>query len=95
MLIGSCIFAGLAGGARPVRAADEAIEVTCFKGDRQEGHEIGTTTVTRPETAGTDCNAAYVDCEGVCIGCYYDSQRDREVCYALEGGKAKAKEGDD
>lgn len=66
-------------------AEDESIEVSCYKGNTEEGNFVGSLTVTRPANAVQDCNATYYDCDGTCVGCYYDPKLDKKVCFDKTG----------
>jgi hypothetical protein len=70
----------------PVHAEDESIEVSCYKGNLDEGSYIGNLTVNDPRNAGHDCNLEYYDCKGECVGCLTDSDS-KQVCYDDSGTK--------
>lgn len=69
-------------------AQEEEITVSCYKGNLDEGNNVGTVTVTKPEDAGPSCNSTYYDCQGQCLGCFPDKDLDRMVCYDNTGNKA-------
>jgi hypothetical protein len=71
---------------KPARAEDESIEVSCFKGNLDEGSFIGNLTVNDPRNAGHDCNLEYYDCKGECVGCLTDSDS-KQLCYDDSGTK--------
>jgi hypothetical protein len=64
---------------------EENIEVSCYKGNTEEGNYIGNLTVTTPENAGQDCNSFYYACQGQCLGCFPDSDFTEDVCYDNNG----------
>jgi hypothetical protein len=64
---------------------DENIEVSCYKGNTEEGNYVGNLTVNTPENAGQDCNSNYYQCQGECLGCFPDSDFTEDVCYDNEG----------
>jgi hypothetical protein len=66
---------------------DESIEVSCYKGNSEEGNYVGNVSVNSPANAGQECNSAYYNCDGKCVGCYYDQKHDKTVCYDNSGGK--------
>jgi hypothetical protein len=69
----------------PAHTQDESIEVSCYKGNTQEGNYVGNLTVNTPENAGQDCNSTYYDCRGKCLGCFPDSEFTEDVCYDNAG----------
>ncbi len=72
-------------GEDPSEVQGETINVSCFKGNLDAGNYIGSVTVTNRQNAGRSCNSTYYDCEGKCLGCFPDANRDRQVCYDNEG----------
>lgn len=62
-------------------------QVSCYKGDVQEGNYIGEIDSTASENAGADCNSFYDDCQGQCLGCIYDDNLTEDVCYDNQGNK--------
>lgn len=70
---------------RSAYAEDEAMEVTCYKGDLQEGNNVGNVTVTNAADAGPTCNSTYYDCDGKCVGCYFDQNLGKMVCFDNTG----------
>ncbi|ABQ25019.1 hypothetical protein Gura_0811 [Geotalea uraniireducens Rf4] len=80
ILIGIFLVAANAPG-KPANAQEEDIDVSCYKGNLEEGNYIGNLTVTDPDTAGQSCNSTYYDCDGKCFGCFPDLDLSEEVCY--------------
>lgn len=80
MLIMATFLAAFSMTVKPVHAEDENIEVSCYKGNIDEGNYIGNLTVHDPQNAGHDCNLEYYDCKGQCVGCLIDSDFE-QVCY--------------
>jgi hypothetical protein len=72
---------------QPSYAEDENITVSCFKGNLDEGNNIGELTVNNVEDGGKDCNNSYEDCQGQCLGCIFDYNLSRQVCYDGNGEK--------
>ncbi len=73
--------------AKPAHAQDESIEVSCYKGNLDQGNYTGNVSVNDPRNAGTDCNQEYnYDCQGQCVGCLIDSDSN-QVCYDNSGMK--------
>ena len=56
-------------------------QVKCYKGDTQAGNFIGEVSVITLQNAGRDCNSTYPACQGQCIGCIYDSNLSKNICY--------------
>ena len=64
-------------------------QVKCYKGDTQAGNLIGELSrVITLQNAGRDCNSTYPDCQGQCIGCIYDSNLAKDICYDSSGTKS-------
>ena len=63
---------------------DEALTVSCYKGNNDEGNYIGELSVNNRLNAARDCNLTYEDCKGQCLGCIVDSNFS-QVCYDKEG----------
>jgi len=82
----TCIVAA-PGQAMPTLAQEENITVSCFKGNLDEGNNVGELTVSKAENAGRDCNNFYQECQGQCVGCLYDYESSRQVCYDANGTK--------
>ena len=80
------LLVGLAGTATPAFPQEEDIDVSCYKGNAEEGNSIGNLTVTDPANAGQMCNTTYYDCDGKCLGCIIDKDG-QEVCYDNNGNK--------
>ncbi len=73
--------------AKQAYSQDETIEVSCFKGNTDEGSYVGEISVNNPFNAARDCNLEYVeDCQGRCLGCFTDSNFN-QVCFDMEGNK--------
>ncbi len=64
---------------------DENINVSCYKGDKDDGAYLGTVMVFSPETASAQCNALYYACKGKCYGCFSDFDLGGDVCYDSSG----------
>jgi hypothetical protein len=70
--------------AKPVYAEDEKIEVSCYRGNLDEGNFIGKLTVNEHRNGGHDCNLEYYYCQGKCVGCLIDADS-RQACYDDSG----------
>lgn len=79
------LFTAVAATVKPAYPADESIDVTCYKGNTEEGNQVGNVTVTNPTDAGQACNSTYYDCDGKCIGCYYDQNQGKTFCFNNAG----------
>ncbi len=86
VLIVTFVVAAIA-PANPAYPQDENITVSCYKGNLEEGNYIGDLTVTDPENAGQNCNSLYYDCNGRCVGCFFDPDLSEDVCYDNAGKK--------
>jgi hypothetical protein len=86
-LIIATFLASLSIPAKQLHAEDENITVTCFKGNLDEGNNIGELTVNNVEDGGKACNNSYEDCQGQCLGCIYDYDLSKQVCYDTNGEK--------
>ncbi|MRR59370.1 MAG: hypothetical protein EG824_14345 [Deltaproteobacteria bacterium] len=71
--------------ASAAAAQDEEITVSCYKGNLDEGNNVGNVTVTAPENAGQSCNTTYYECQDKCLGCFSDADLERLVCYDNTG----------
>ncbi len=64
---------------------EENINVSCYKGDKDDGSYLGTVMVFSPEAAAPQCNALYYACKGKCYGCFSDFDLGGDVCYDSSG----------
>ena len=80
------LFVTVAATVKQAYPQDEAIDVSCYKGISQEGIYVGNVTVTKPASAGETCNSTYYDCDGKCVGCYYDQNLSKTICFDKSGG---------
>ncbi len=65
----------------------EAITVSCFQGNPEDGSYVGDITAPNPESASQVCNSLYGECRGKCTGCFSDSDITEDVCYDEAGKK--------
>lgn len=63
----------------------EALTVSCFQGNPEDGSYVGDITVPNPESASQVCNSLYGECRGKCRGCFSDSDITEDVCYDETG----------
>jgi len=83
----SLLLVALSATVKPACAAEEAIDVSCYKKKSEAGLYVGNVSITRPETAAVNCNATYYDCKDKCIGCFTDPKLNQTVCYNAAGEK--------
>ncbi len=83
-LLGAAILVVAAALPRPAHT-EENINVSCYKGDKEDGAYLGTVMVFSPEAAASQCNALYYACKGKCYGCFSDFDLGGDVCYDSAG----------
>jgi len=72
---------------KPASAQDNDFTVSCYRGNLEEGNNVGDISVKDPQTAGETCNRTYYECNGKCLGCFFDYDLSEDVCYDSIGMK--------
>jgi hypothetical protein len=85
--VGGAVLAALVMPASYAYTDGESISVSCFKGDKGQGENLGNMMIFAPESAGRSCNSFYYNCYGKCYGCFSDFDLGVDVCYDNAGRK--------
>lgn len=60
---------------------NQAIMVSCYKGNTEQGNFVGNITVSVRENGGRDCDSSFPICDEKCLGCFFDLNSSKNICY--------------
>ncbi len=59
----------------------------CYKGDKDNSEFVGEISRANLQNPAQECNTTYGDCDGLCFGCYLNSEATGEICVDSEGNR--------